>query len=465
MYLTNSIYITKRSSLNKLERFCKRLQHFKNIIYLIALECKNNNLPLSIFTNKFMLENFVKKKLIILNQTDKIFELQEQLYLIWKNELGTNVIQSLCNDLAIEFKGILSNWKNGNKASLPKPRKLDRLYKFTFKTNKDLITDKRNLKRKPSNHIVIRLGKKFGHLKIKIPQFGVYRKCIMLSWYKDAFIAVKLLYEYPETNLDLNKENFLSIDLGINNFASIISNVENLSSILINGKPLKSFNQWYNKTLAKLQSENKLREIRLLNRYRNDRINYFFNSTCNFIIGLCLKYDIGTIIISDSLCEEYSKQSNKGKKFNQMFRFIPFGKFIEKLKYKTSLFGINLKIVKEKYTSKTSSLTGCIEKREFNGKRIKRGLFLDTKINKVFNADLNGALNIAKIALGKKVLETFSNLKNLFKKLCNPIKLNIFNKYSPNLLLKEIGDSKSCPFGQRRHLLNENKYMLTFVNI
>jgi hypothetical protein len=34
----------------------------------------------------------------------------------------------------------------------------------------------------------------------------------------------------------------------------------------------------------------------------------------------------------------------------------------------------------------------------FNGKRVKRGLFLDTVINKVFNANVNGAVNHIKAA-------------------------------------------------------------------
>lgn len=457
MYLTNEVVITKRSILNKLEKFAKRLQHFKNIIYIILCECLNQNISITPLTNKYFLENFVKGKVCLCKQNGKICELQKELQKLWQEELGTDLIQSICSDVSSEIKAILTQWKQGKKASLPKPRKLERLYKFTFKTNKGMIVDKRTLKRKPSNHIVIRLGKKFEHLKIKIPKTGEYQKCLVITWFKDAFVCVKLLYKYPEVSLTLDKSKFISIDLGVNNFASIISNNNNIPSFLVNGKPLKSFNQWYNKTLAKLQSKNKLREIRLLNKYRKDRIKHFFNSTANFIIGLCLKHNVGTLVVSDSLCEEFSKQSNKGKKFNQMFRFIPFGSFIKTLQYKAKLAGIDVKIVKEAYSSKTSSISGDIDKKEFNGKRIKRGLFLDTKLNKVFNADLNGALNIAKIALGKGVLSTFLSLKELFKKLCNPVKVNIFDRYSLNLLL-EIGDSKSCSIvEQRRHLLSNSK--------
>ncbi len=111
--------------------------------------------------------------------------------------------------------------------------------------------------------------------------------------------------------------------------------------------------------------------------------------------------------------EEYQKKSEKGKRFNQTFRTIPFGKFIQMLKYKCDVAGIDLKIAEEEsYTSKTSSITGSLEKREFNGKRVKRGLFKDYKTNKVYNADLNGALNIAIKGLGEKAREQFLKLPN-----------------------------------------------------
>jgi hypothetical protein len=55
----------------------------------------------------------------------------------------------------------------------------------------------------------------------------------------------------------------------------------------------------------------------------------------------------------------------------------------------------------------------------FNGKRTKRVLFKDTIINKIFNADLNGAVNHIQLAIKK----SFQWLKDNLWKLCNPIKV------------------------------------------
>jgi len=63
--------------------------------------------------------------------------------------------------------------------------------------------------------------------------------------------------------------------------------------------------------------------------------------------------------------------------------------------------------------------SACTTKPKYNGKRTKRGLLKDTIINKIFNADLNGAVNHIKLAINK----SFQWLKDNLWKLCNPIKI------------------------------------------
>ena len=73
----------------------------------------------------------------------------------------------------------------------------------------------------------------------------------------------------------------------------------------------------------------------------------------------------------------------------------------------------------------------------FKGKRVKRGLFLDVVINKVLNADINGAVNHIKVATGK----SFEWLKDKLFKLCNPIKIK--SDYEFCRLLKSLWNSGS----------------------
>ena len=441
--LTLSIQISKKSTVNKLQKASKIFQHFKNLIYITALEYFKHTKDIKPFLSVNFLEKYIKGKEKLPFVNEKIREIQNQLVDLWQSQIGSDTSKMLVNMLVREFKSIVEKWKKGEKASLPLPRKLSKLHYYTIETNPNMIVDKRNLKgKRKSNHIVVRIGKSFGAIRIKIPE-GINTNHLKLIWREEGYIDVMLTYEQSLGNNQLDKDKFISIDIGVNNFISAISNKENIRSFIVNGKPLKAFNQWVNKLSAKLQREGKEKEHKLLWRYRNKRINQFFASITNLLVSLALKENIGTIVISKGLMEEYQKESVKGRKFNQTFRAIPFGKFIQMLKYKCDIAGIDLKIAgEERYTSKTSSITGDLEKKEFNGKRVKRGLFKDHKTKKVYNADLNGALNIAIKELGERVREKFLKQANWLDKLSRPLKLNLFGKYSASVL-KDIADSIS----------------------
>lgn len=452
--LTLSIQISKKSAVNKLQKASKTFQHFKNLVYITALEYFKHTKDIKPFLSVNFLEKYIKGKEKLPFENEKIKDLQSQLVDLWQIKIGSDTAKMLVNVLVREFKSIVEKWKKGEKASLPLPRKLSKLHYYTIETNPNMIVDKRNLKgKRKSNHIVIRIGKSFGAIRVKVPK-GINANHLKLIWREEGYIDVLLNYEQPLETQQLEKNKFISIDIGVNNFISAISNKENVRSFIVNGNPLKAFNQWVNKISAKLQSKGKEKEHKLLWRYRNKRINQFFASITNLLVSLALKENIGTIVISKGLMEEYHKEGTKGKKFNQTFRTIPFGKFIQMLKYKCDIAGIDLKIAEdESYTSKTSSITGDLEKKEFNGKRVKRGLFKDHKTRKVYNADLNGALNIAIKELGEKVREQFLKLPNWLDKLSRPIKLNLFSKYSASVL-KDIADSIPLS-GDRRRTLSE----------
>ncbi len=478
MLLTMSIANRKRSVINKLERASKTFQHFKNLLYLCLLEYNKATGDIKPFLSKSFLEKFVKGKEKLPYENEKIKEWKKEFITLWTEKIGSDTTKALVGTVAKEVKSVLKKWKKGEKSSLPKPRKLSSLYSFTLETNPNMVVDKRKLKgKRKSNHIVIRIGKEFGAVKFKIPA-GINLRHIKINWSASGEVIYLISYEVPENDIKLNKDYFLSIDLGVKNLISAVSNKEGLPSFIINGNPLKAFNQWVNKLSAKLQSEDRGKEHKKLWRYRNKRVNQLFGAVSNFIVSLCLKEGIGRVIISDSLNGEYQRESTKGKRFNQIFRFIPLGKLIEKLEYKCQLAGIEFLKEPETYTSQISSITGNIEeisgkskeelteedikKLQFTGRRVKRGLFKDLKLNKVFNADLNGALNIAIKQLGKKVREEFLRLSNWIDKLSRAIKITLFphNKYSVSPLFRGITDSNSyLTRGSEGHLLTvANEY-------
>lgn len=168
--------------------------------------------------------------------------------------------------------------------------------------------------------------------------------------------VVEVIYERKETDLGLDKDNFLSIDLGLNNLCSCISNVVN--SFIINGRVLKSVNQWYNKKKAKLMSfvgnkgtSNRIRKITL---FRNCWIEDKLHKISRYIVNFCRSNNIGTIIIG--LNKEWKNKINIGKRNNQHFVSIPHSKLIDKIVYKAKFLGINVIVHEESYTSKIDHL-------------------------------------------------------------------------------------------------------------
>lgn len=235
--------------------------------------------------------------------------------------------------------------------------------------------------------------------------------------------VVEVIYERKETDLNLNKDNFLSIDLGLNNLCSCISNV-GVKPFIINGRVMKSLNRWYNKKKARLMSyvgdKGTSRRIRRISLYRNCWIDDKMHKISKYIVNFCVSNNIGRIIIG--LNKEWKQEINIGRRNNQHFVSIPHSKLIDKIMYKAKLLGIEVVIHEESYTSKIDHL--AFEKMEhqdnYLGKRKRRGLF-QSSIGKLINADINGAIGIARKVIGDSCINAIAGSGFAF----NPIRLNI----------------------------------------
>lgn len=209
---------------------------------------------------------------------------------------------------------------------------------------------------------------------------------------------ISLIYRVKTNeNKEINS-NYLAIDLGIDNLATLTNSIGK-SSIVINGRILKSINQFYNKKLAKLRSHigrGTSNRIKALNMKRNNIVETHFHRTSRYIINYCVENDISNIVIGRN--KDWQRNSNMKKKTNQKFVSIPFEMLIYQLKYKAEDVGINMTVIEEQYTSKSSfvdndSIPTKFGDHQFSGKRIKRGLY-KSKDGTLINADVNGSYNI-----------------------------------------------------------------------
>ena len=235
--------------------------------------------------------------------------------------------------------------------------------------------------------------------------------------------VVEVVYEKKENDLNLNKSNILSIDLGLNNLCTCISNV-GVKPFIVNGRIVKSFNQWYNKTKAKrmgyIGDKGTSKYLRFLNNRRSLWIDDKIHKISRWIINFCINNDIGNIVIG--LNKGWKKDINLGKRNNQKFVEIPFSELIDKISYKGKLTGINVQTTEESYTSKVDHLAfESLEKHDvYSGKRKKRGLF-QSSVNKLLNADVNGAIGIGRKVFGDSFVKEIIDSGFAF----NPIKVNI----------------------------------------
>ena len=245
-------------------------------------------------------------------------------------------------------------------------------------------------------------------IEIKIPQVLEDKKIKeirIIPKFNARFFEIQYTYEIQEEKINLNINNALAIDLGVNNLCTCVTNTG--KSFIIDGRKLKSINQFFNKKNANLQSikdkQNMKRQTKqqyLISRKRKNRVNDYINKTCRYIINYCLSNDIGTLVIGYN--QSFQCKANLGKKNNQIFTHLPFGKIREKLEYLCKRYNINYILQEESYTSKASFFDNDElpiynadnpQTYKFSGKRIKRGLY-QTKKGYLFNADCNGALNI-----------------------------------------------------------------------
>jgi putative transposase len=291
-------------------------------------------------------------------------------------------------------------------------------------------------KKKGSQFIIIfpvnRINIKNGFLKltknIKIPFSykldGTLRQVIIKPYLNYFIINIQYEENKKETPI-LNKNNILGIDLGLNNLASCLSNIG--TSLIVNGKPLKSYNQYWNKRKANIQSElelkNKIKWSKRLNRLSINRSNYvnnYLNQSVALIIKHCIENNIGMIICGYN--ETWKQDLNLGKVNNQNFSYIPFNSFKKKLEYKCQENGIIFNLIEESYTSKCSFLDNedLVKKEEYQGKRIKRGLF-KTNNGILCNADVQAAGNII-----RKVVPNANFVDGIEGAIVRPKVLKIF---------------------------------------
>ena len=217
--------------------------------------------------------------------------------------------------------------------------------------------------------------------------------------------VLEIVYEKVIKVIKQNKTRIVGIDIGVRNLITMVNNI-GVQPIVVKGGVVKSINQFYNKEKARVQSVYDLQGMKYgskmhkLSVKRERKLNDFFHNVSRFVVDWCVEHEIGTIVIGHN--DNWKQKVELGKRNNQNFVQIPFGKLIQQIGYKAEEVGIGLREQEEAHTSKCSFLDDeSIEHHKtYLGKRIKRGLFRTAK-GILINADVNAGYNIAKKAILK----------------------------------------------------------------
>jgi putative transposase len=261
------------------------------------------------------------------------------------------------------------------------------------------------------------LGKRAFHKTGRLVPSGlpIEMKTSITDWEKIARVRmvsrldgymVEVVYEQEEKPAVGDSRLVAAVDLGVNVLAALTSNKPGFVPRLVGGKPIKSFNQHYNKRRAQQQSrlshENRFtsRHLDRVTTKRNRCVDSYLHTASRRIIDLLVSEGIGMLVIGKNLLGK--QEANMGRKNNQQCVQLPHARFIDQLAYKAQLVGVTVVIQEESYTSKASFLdsgplptyqANRTEKPIFSGTRTARSWYR-AHDGTIIHADMNGSFTI-----------------------------------------------------------------------
>lgn len=183
-------------------------------------------------------------------------------------------------------------------------------------------------------------------------------------------------------------KNILSIDLGEKYIATtVLQGKDVLMNPRFYGKKVRGIRRHYAWLRKRLGEKKLLKEIKRVKDIEKRKVNHILHKISKDIVEQAKQNN--ACIVLGNLKGIRKSVKDKGKRVNRIVSSMPYYKLTQYIKYKAEWKGIQVKQISELNTSKTCHKCGHI------GDRKSRGLFVcDCGIQ--YNADLNGALNIAK---------------------------------------------------------------------
>ena len=346
------------------------------------------------------------------------YDIQKELYPFFKTnnyKLSSNTIIETIQLFRKAIMSYLAAKKEFKKnpaafSGMPKPpKRIKTIYTLAFKESS--ITFKKGFLglslAKGNKPISIRWNIK----KLGKPKYATINWTPNIGWM--AHFVMEKTVEYTE----LDSEKSMGIDLGIKRIAT---SFDGKDCTIYSGKHLKSLIRLREKLKAEKSTKLSFltkhsRKYKKINKaYRrifkkiDNRINDFLHKTSRTIVNDARKKKIKKIYVGD--CADIHQNTNLGKRNNQAIGQFAEQRLLEMLKYKFENISGTLKVISEKYTSKTCPKCGHQHKPSNRTYKCKPCGF-------VYDRDGVGSLNIW--GLGNNV--SLGNVLNVVGCLMHPV--------------------------------------------
>lgn len=269
--------------------------------------------------------------------------------------------------------------------------------------------------------------------------------------YSTGMYFIDIIYEdKSEIPAKVASDIALAIDCGVDNFLTIVANIASFAPVIFDGREIKSINRFYNKKIAEYTSKmNETSDDFSSDEYtrkqwadRHNKLADIMHLYSRRVLDAAEIIGAGKIIIGHN--NRWKDDLKMHKDTKQNFAFIPFNLFIENLKYKAEMIGIEVILQEESYTSKASffdddfmPVYGTLAANNFkaSGTRVHRGLYR-TKDKYFINADVNAALNIMRkyMNVSSKAILAPEYMRNVM----SPLRVRISELKSKEFLYKHI---------------------------
>jgi len=209
------------------------------------------------------------------------------------------------------------------------------------------------------------------------------RECRLVKEKKNWSLRITVRKE----TFPLNPVNILSVDLGEKHIATTVL-LRNAAFVnpTFYGERVRGLRRHYAWLRKRLGEKKALDTIRKIKDSERRKVNDILHKISREIVDEAVAEN-ACIVLGDL---KGIRKRSVGRRMNRIVANMPYFKLSSYITYKASWAGVPVFKIKEAWTSKTCHKCAQI------GERLSQGLFRCHSCNLVYNADLNGAINIAK---------------------------------------------------------------------